>query len=120
MENGRMDAVTWTQLILGALLAGGGVSGLINAAAAWRHKRAGAPGTETEARVQADDKSFSAYLRREIARVRAEGARRVDNVQRKLEAEEAYTDQLQDHIWRQLPPPPPPRKHQIEGDRENG
>lgn len=120
MENGNMDPATWTQLILGALLAGGGLTGLINALVAWRQRKAGVPHNETDARAEVDEKSFSAYLRREVSRVRAEGNRRVDNVQRKLDLAEQYIEEQQDHIWRQLPPPPPPRKHYLEGEKENG
>jgi hypothetical protein len=121
MENGNMDPATWTQLILGALLAGGGLTGLINAAVAWRQKKAGVPHTETEARAEVDDKSFAAYLRAEIRRVRIAGERRVDNVQGKLDAAEEHIDDLTEHIWKQLPPPPPVRRHHpTEGDKDHG
>lgn len=120
MENGNMDAATWTQLVLGALLAGGGLTGLVNAVAAWRNKKRGAPEVETEARVAADEKSFAAYLRSELRRVQRAGDARVDNVQERLDAAEEYIDDLTEHIYMQKPPPPPARRHPKEGSKDHG
>lgn len=119
MEKGAVDAATWTQLVLGSLLGAGGIAGVLNALVAWRNKKKGAPGTETEARVEADDKGFAAYLRAEIRREREAGKRRVDNVQRKLDAAEAHIEDLETHIWMKYPPPPPVRRHPEEG-KDNG
>jgi hypothetical protein len=105
----------WTQLILGLLLGAGGLTGFLNAVAALRNRKAGTPGTETEARVEADEKDFAEYLRREVRRERADGDRRVDNVQRRLDSAEVYIEALEQHIWMKYPPPPPVRRHPEEG-----
>ena len=117
MDNGTMENTqNWTQLILGLLLGAGGLTGFLNAIAALRNKKAGSPGTETEARVVADDETFSAYLRAEILRERADGDARVDNVQRRLDAAEEFIDVLEAYIWKSTGQPPPARRHPKEGN----
>ena len=117
MDNGTMENTqNWTQLILGLLLGAGGLTGFLNAIAALRNRKAGTPGTETEARVVADDETFSAYLRSEILRERAAGEARVNNVQKKLDAAEEHIDALEVHIWKTTGQPPPARRHPKEGN----
>jgi len=116
MDNGTMENTqNWTQLILGLLLGAGGLTGFLNAIAALRNRKAGTPSTETEARVVADDEGFSAYLRAEVARERAAGDARVNNIQRRLDFAEEYINEMEQHIWLHNPPPPPVRRYPQEG-----
>jgi hypothetical protein len=114
-----MDAATWTQLVLGSLLGAGGLAGVFNAIAALRARKKGAPGAETDARVEADTQGFAAYLRAEVRRERAAGNARVDNVQKKLDAAEEFIDVLETHIWKTTGQAPPARHHPEEG-KDNG
>jgi hypothetical protein len=122
-----MDLNKTLEILLNALLGGGGVLTFMAALRAYRARRSGVSGNETEAIAQTTPTHpehttdwITAYYQREIQNK----AREVEKVRRTLElaveqerrksreraeADEARIDQLEAHIWQKLPPPPPPR-----------
>lgn len=121
-----MDANKALEVILNALLGGGGVVAFMTALRAYRSHKQGMPGDEaaavqTQAAIAAAEKSpdwagLNTYWKAEIINK----AREVERVRKEVEAErerarihrrrnEQYIDALEAHIWQHLPPPPPKR-----------
>jgi hypothetical protein len=117
-----LDANKALEVILNALLGGGGVVAFMTALRAYRSHKRGVPGDEAEA-VQAhaqaaadsspDWAGLNTYWKAEIINK----AREVERVRKEVEAErqrarqrqrrnEQYIDALEAHIWQHLPPPP--------------
>lgn len=114
-----MDAQTFQVIatIIAALIGSGGV-------VAWRKQRrqsdAGMPSDEGEARqiapaaewltdyYKAELDALKGDLKKELSEVR----NRVKWLEDERELDAEHIDNLEAHIWQQLPPPPPPRRRQ--------
>ena len=118
-----MDAGEVLKWAMNTLLGGGGIVGAYFAWRGLKAKRRGLSTSEPEATVEAIEAratdSLNAYWRRELRRreaevekVRAELAAETRKLRQQADArareDAARIDQLEEHIWRKLPPPPPP------------
>lgn len=116
--------------VLTVLLGGGGLAALINSVQALRSKRAGVPATEPAAVAHIEARNepapdwtslndyWLAEMRRkdsELDKVKAELAAVRISARRRDKLNAARIDQLEQHIWLQLPAPPPQQNPPREG-----
>ena len=109
-----MDPNRTIEIILNSLLAGGGLAGVIAAVTAYKSRKRGEPGNETVAIRSAEPgwAELNDYWHNEVLAKNKEIERVRRSGEQRAAADAAYIDELEAHIWRQLPPPPPPRKEQ--------
>lgn len=117
-----MDAATFQVIaaILTAVIGSGGV-------VAWRKQRrqsaSGMPADEGEARQIAPATELFNVQMTEIENLRNESRGRLAQVESRVawlegerELDQEFIDDLEEHIWKQLPPPPPKRRRQPRKD----
>lgn len=116
-----MDPNRTLEVILTALLGGGGLAGLLAALRARKSKRAGTPADEGEVIRQAQEQIGTApdlikYWKAEIQAVRLEYSRYRVRAERLNRWYEGRIDELEGWIWEGKPPPPPQAKPRDEGN----
>lgn len=113
-----MDPTKVLEIVLNALLGGGGVGALLLAIKAYKSHKKGVPGEETKAIEQAAEPpnagALIKYWRSEIQAVRNEYNRYKVMAEKRFREDARRIDQLENHIWQQKPPPPPPPEGQSE------
>lgn len=107
-----MDPTKVLEIVLNALLGGGGVGALLLAIKAYKSHKKGVPGEETKAIEQAaaspDAGTLVKYWRSEIQSLRTEYNRYRAMAEKRFREDGRRIDQLESWIWQQKPPPPPP------------
>lgn len=117
-----MDSQTFQAIagLVAALIGSGGIL-------AWRKQRrqshAGMPADEAEARQIAPAAELFNVQMTEIENLRKESRARLAQVESRVawleserEIDQEFIDNLEEHIWKQLPPPPPKRRRQPRKD----
>lgn len=114
-----MEFAQWMQWlipILCALLTGTGFWALLSARATARATQAAAEAAAIPAQKQADTADWTAlmsYWQSEMTSLRDTASKldvRILFLEAQREEDQQHIDNLEQHIWRALPPPPPPRK----------
>ncbi len=115
-----MDPNKTLEIVLTALLGGGGLAGMLAAWKAYKSREAGTPADEGEVMRKAAVEIGTApdlirYWKTEISAVRLEYARYRARAEKLNRWYEHRIDELEAWIWEGKPPPPPQAKPRDEG-----
>jgi hypothetical protein len=119
-----MEWMQWLVPILSALLSGSGVWALFAARATARATQAAAQAQAAPAAhqaVTAEWNSLMTFWQSEMTSVRNNASKlevRILFLEQQREDDLAYIEDLEQHIWKSLPPPPPVRKRRGKKDTE--
>lgn len=106
----------WLIPLLSALLSGGGIWALLSARATAKATRQAAEAAAVPAvqmATTADWTSLMTFWQSEMSAMRTEAAKleaRVLFLEHQRESDLQYIADLEEHIWKSLPPPPPTRR----------
>jgi hypothetical protein len=114
-----MEWMQWLIPLLSALLSGSGIWALFSARTTAKATQAAALAAAAPAAQQAttaDWNSLMSFWQSEMAALRANAAQmevRLLFLEEQREEDIRYIEDLEQHIWKSLPPPPPVRKRRF-------